>query len=75
MNEERRKQLRVWSKKQRGLQDELESILWDEQNSYDNIPENLQNSQRAEDSEEAINQMEEAIEHIEEAIDLIDGIV
>ena len=75
MNEERRKQLRIWSKKQRGLKDELESILWDEQNSYDNIPENLQNSQRAEDSEEAISQIEEAVENIEEAINLVDEIV
>lgn len=75
MNKERRRQLRQWSKKAGILKDELESILWDEQNYYDNIPENLQYSSRAEDSEEAIGYMEEAIEVFGEAIDKVDDII
>lgn len=75
MNKERRRQLRLWNKKAEILKDELENILWDEQNYYDNIPENLQYSSRAEDSEEAIGFMEEAIEILGEAIDKVDDII
>ena len=50
----------------------LESILWDEQNYYDNIPENLQYSQRAETSEGAINSIEEALEYLNEALNCDD---
>ena len=44
----------------------LESIRDDEQDYYDNIPENLQYSQRAEDSEAAIENMEEALDLLNE---------
>jgi predicted RNase H-like HicB family nuclease len=46
----------------------LDGILWDEQNYYDNIPENLQYSERATTSEEAIENIEEALEYLNEAI-------
>lgn len=72
MNNERRKQLRQWMRKVETLKDELENILWDEQNYYDSIPENLQSSARAEDSESAIECMEEAIDAIGEVIDKVD---
>ena len=75
MNKERRKQLKQWSKKAETLKDELESILWDEQDYHDNIPENLQYSSRAEDSEEAIDCIEEAIETLNEAIEKVDEIM
>ena len=44
----------------------LESIRDDEQDYYDNIPENLQYSQRAEDSEAAIENIEEALDLLNE---------
>lgn len=44
----------------------LENIKDDEQAYYDNIPENLQYSQRAEDSEAAIENMEEALDLLNE---------
>ena len=75
MNKERKKQLRQWSQKAEALKNELENILWDEQNYYDNIPENLQLSSRAEYSEESIGYMEEAIESIDEAINKVDEII
>ena len=75
MNKDRRKQLRQWSQKAEMLKDELESILWDEQNYYDNIPENLQYSSRAEDSGEAIECIEEAIEILGEAIDKVEEVI
>lgn len=48
---------------------DLEKIRDDEQDYYDNIPENLQYSQRAEDSEAAIDNLEEALDLLNEAYD------
>jgi predicted RNase H-like HicB family nuclease len=56
----------------KGCIDTLENILDDEQNYYDNIPENLQYSQCAETSEEAINNIEEALECLNEALNCDD---
>lgn len=75
MNNTRRKQLRKWLEDMEEIKSELETIVDDEQDYYDNIPENLQGSQRACDSEESIDQMNEAISSIEEAISVIEEIV
>lgn len=75
MNRERRKALRQWNRKAEELKSELEGILWDEQDYYDNIPENLQFSERAEASEEAIGQMEDAIDDLGGVIETIDNII
>ena len=48
----------------------LDSIKDDEQDYYDNIPENLQYSQRAEDSEAAIEHLEEALDLLNEVYDM-----
>jgi hypothetical protein len=72
MNNNRRKQLRQWNEKIENLRAELEDILYDEQEYYDNIPENLQCSSRAEDSEIAIECLEEAIEIIDEIIEKVE---
>jgi methyl-accepting chemotaxis protein len=53
----------------------LETICSDEQDYYDNIPENLQSSDRANDSEEAIGQMEEVVSSIEDIISIIEDII
>lgn len=44
----------------------------DEQDCLDNLPENLQNSERSEMMEGAIENLEEAIERIEEAKSSVD---
>ena len=75
MNKTRRQQLRKWLEDMESIKSELENIVDDEQNYYDCIPENLQGSQRACDSEEAIEQMEEAVSSIEEVISIIEEIV
>lgn len=49
---------------------ELDSIKDDEQDYYDNIPENLQYSQRAEDSERAIDNLEESLDLLNEVYDI-----
>lgn len=98
MNKARRKELSDVIRGLNAIQDKddlygwintLDNIKDDEQDYYDNIPENLQYSQRAEDSEQAIEYMEEALdllnevydadefdkesESIQEAIDKIEG--
>lgn len=75
MNKTRRQQLRKWLDDMENIKSELENICSDEQDYFDNIPENLQGSQRACDSEEVIEQMEEAVSSIEEAISIIEEIV
>lgn len=100
MNKARRKELSKLSNELNIIRDKddlyscintLESIKDDEQDYYDNIPENLQYSQRAEDSETAIDNLEEALdllyelydadefdkdsELIQEAIDAIDNAI
>ena len=47
----------------------LDNIKYDEESYYDNIPENLQYSQRAEDSEAAIENLEEALDLLNEVYD------
>ena len=47
----------------------LDNIKDDEQSYYDNIPENLQYSQRAEDSEQAIEYMEDALDLLNDIYD------
>ena len=48
--------------------DELRSILNEEQDVYDNIPENLLDTDRASESEEAINVLEDVIDQLEDII-------
>ena len=75
MNKTRRQQLRKWLVDLEEIKSELESIVDDEQDYFDNMPENLQGSQRGMDAEEAIDHMSEAVSSIEEAIGIIEDIV
>ena len=45
----------------------LDNLKDEEQDYYDNIPENLQYSQRAEDSEAAIDNLDEALDLLNDA--------
>lgn len=47
----------------------LDNLKDEEQDYYDNIPENLQYSQRAEDSEAAIDNLDEASDLLNDAYD------
>ena len=76
MNKNRRKALMEWVKKAEdwaaqgeSLRDELENICSEEQDYFDNMPENLQGSQRGMDAEDAIEAMNEAIESMNNAIE------
>ena len=56
------------------IKSEIEDILWEEEDAYDNMPENLQYSMRGEESSEAIDNLQEAVDLLEEAIDIINDI-
>ncbi len=74
MNKQRRKEIVNVVSSISIIKERLESILNDEQDSYDNIPENLLDSERANQSEEAIEILEEAIDSIDEVIDTLSEI-
>ena len=82
MNEQRREKIRQLKARFQDIQTELKqasselsSILNEEQDAFDNMPEGLQSSYRGMCSEDAIDGMEEASEKLDEAIELFGDIV
>ena len=57
------------------LSKKLSSILNEEQDAFDNMPEGLQSSYRGMCSEDAIDSMEEASEKLDEVIELLSDFV
>lgn len=51
----------------------LERVVSDEEDALDNIPENLQESERYEKIEDAVDNLNEAVENIGDAIENIDN--
>jgi hypothetical protein len=83
MNKARRKELVDLVRELRSAKDKddiysvintLENIRDDEESYYDNIPENLQSSQRAYDSENAIDNMNTALDLLNDIYDSDDNI-
>ena len=82
MNEQRREKIRQLKARFQDIQTELKqetsglsSILSEEQDAFDNMPEGLQSSYRGMCSEDAIDSMEEANEKLDEVIELLNNIV
>lgn len=75
MNAKRRKALNEISKKINELKDDLETLREDEEESIENIPENLWGSERYETSQECINEMSEAEDNLEMVMYLIESII
>jgi len=72
MNKERRKQLDELASKINEVKDELESIMKDEEEYRDNMPENLQGSERYEMADTACYEMQSALDSLDEAISSIE---
>lgn len=51
------------------LKDRLESVKEEEQESLDNLPENLQYSSRAEEMQDNVDKLDNSIEYLLQAID------
>ena len=74
MNKTRRKAISAVLEQIEDLKTSLEELLSDEETYRDNIPENLQNGTRYEESEDAISDMEDAISNLEDAISALESI-
>ena len=82
MNKARRKQIEKIIKKLEGLQEEIESIhegvegvQSEEQEAFDNIPENLQGSERYETAEAAVDAPDSAEGGFDEVTDALESII
>ena len=71
MNKQRRKSLETIMQTIESLREDLTSILEEEQEAFDNMPEGLQESERGEAMQEAIDNLESADSSFEELIDYI----
>lgn len=68
MNKQRRGELAKVIDLLQGVREMLESAKDDEEMTFDNFPESLQESVRGEAMQEAIDNMESALDSIDEAI-------
>jgi len=62
MNDQRRKRLRK-------ILDLFDDVLAEEQDAFDNLPENLQLSERGEDTSEKLDVLEEIKRNLEEIVE------
>lgn len=69
MNNERRRRIEEIVSRLDDLKNDLENILDDEQTAFDSIPESLQQTERAESSQTAIDEMTDVISTIETIVD------
>ncbi len=71
MNNQRRKQIEAVLNKLADLRSRVEELQSEEQDYFDNMPENLQQSERGEKAEQAASRLEDtlaAFDEIEEAL-------
>lgn len=69
MNKDRRSRISKLLAILEEIHNSLQTILDEEQDYFDNMPENLQGSVRGMDSEEAINILEETVGLLEETVE------
>ena len=75
MNNQRREKLRKAEQALNAASEYIEDVLDEEQDSLDNIPENLQGSNRYEQMEIAVDKLNEAIDQIESVKECLDEAV
>ncbi len=74
MNKIRRKALNEVLAKIKEASGQLESIMNDEEEYRDNMPENLQGSERYDIADAACDAMQEALENLEDAISNVESV-
>ena len=72
MNKVRRKELQEVIEQINIAKELLENIMCDEEEYRDNMPENLQSSEKYEKADAACDAMQEAINELEEAVSYIE---
>lgn len=75
MNNSRRKELRRIIESFKDEKQKLDIVINNEQDSFDNLTDSLQQTMRGQQMEEYIDKMNEAIVCIEDAIELIEEII
>ena len=73
MNNKRRKAIEVISTKLGELKEEVEALHGEEEETYDNMPEGLQGSERGEISQSAIDSLYDATDSLDSAIASLEG--
>ena len=73
MNKARRDALQKISDKIEDLKGQLESLTYEEAEYRDNIPENLQGTEKYEKADTAVSALEEAMENLESAVENIES--
>lgn len=75
MNAQRGKWINsVWDKLDE-LKSEIESIMEEEQEAYDNLPESIQDGERGEKMQEAIDNLSNSMDSIDEAISYLESAI
>lgn len=75
MNAERRKQLTKIVEQLELLRDDVSQIKDEEQDAFDNMPESLQQGERGQASEQAIDSLDSAYTDIDSAVDSINNAI
>lgn len=75
MNNSRRKELRRIIESFENEKQQLDIVINNEQDSFDNLTDSLQQTMRGQQMEEYIDKMNEAIVCIEDAIELIEEVI
>ena len=68
MNAQGRKEIAKYIASLEEIKDKLDSMMDEEQDKFDNMPEGLQESERGEAMQEAIEQLETACDNLDEVI-------
>lgn len=71
MNNPRRKRIDAVMSKLKKLTAELEAIKKEEEEAFDNLPESLQETERGEAMQEAIDNLDEAISNLADATEYL----
>lgn len=74
MNAQGRKEIAKYIASLNEIKDKLESIMETEQEKYDSMPEGLQDSERADEMLEAVDNLDSAISSIEETVEYLENI-
>lgn len=74
MNKARRKRISKILEQLEGLSVEIEEVMNEEQEAYDNLPESIQYSERGENMEEYIFSLDDAMNYISDAISSLEEI-
>lgn len=72
MNKQRREAISALHSKLDDLKSEIEAVLGEEQDAYDNLPDSLRTGEKGDKMYEAIEALESAVSSIEDALSSLD---